>query len=72
MYLGLMAQNTTPCHTGDYDGDKGWYSTTPYHIVQNFRNADIKYSYKPEGLADNFSRSAGAVSDVLDLPQLGS
>jgi hypothetical protein len=59
MCSGLMVQNATPCHTGDYGGDKGVVFYDP-DIVQN---ADIKYSYEPEGLlADNFSRSAGAGS----------
>ena len=49
---------------GDYDGDKGVVFYDP-DIVQHFRNADVKYSYEPADLAENFSRNTETVSDVL-------
>jgi len=49
---------------GDYDGDKGIVFYDP-DIVRHFRNADIKYSFEPKGLADNFARNTETVSDVL-------
>lgn len=54
--------------SGDYDGDKGVVFYDP-DIVTPFKNADERYSYEPEGLADNFSRNTEKVVDVLERIQ---